>query len=121
MAQVEGVHQLHCLWVLWRDHHISSFPDEEDKRAARPAFYETHYEHCVDIIRQRLMCSADAGLITFRWVEGYDSPEPDFNTLHQCRSYAKLLEWNEENAPNVWVDDIKWKAPDDVVRLSRPP
>lgn len=122
MAQVEAVHQLHCLFALWKDHHIQYFEHELSQRAESPAYYETHYEHCVDIIRQRLMCTADPGMVTFRWVEGEDTlTEPDFNTLHYCRSFDGLLDWNKANAANVLVDDIKWMAPENAVRLPAPP
>jgi len=121
LAQVEAVHHLHCLYAIWRDHHLEYFPIDQNKKDTRPAFYERHYEHCVDIIRQRLMCTADPGLVTFRWVENEEIPEPDFNTKHMCRSYDDLLEWNRENAASVEVNDIRWRKPANAVMVPRPP
>ena len=37
--------------------------------------------HCVDMLRDALMCSADTGLITYHWIKGYSSPMQDFSTL----------------------------------------
>jgi hypothetical protein len=121
MAQVEGVHQLHCLYAIWRDHHLYYFPKDQHIKDTRPAFYERHYEHCVDIIRQRLMCTADSGLVTFRWVDGEEIPEPDFNTPHMCASYDKLLEWNKANEAILEVNDIKWKKPTGAVTVPTAP
>ena len=121
MAQVAVVHQLHCLHMVWRDHHLSYFPDEEAAREKRPGFYEAHYEHCVDMIRQRIMCTADTGLITFRWIEGKKGPEPDFNTEHQCRNIEATMDRTREMEASVPVDYIQWRKPDDAVMLSEPP
>lgn len=55
-------------------------------------------DHCVDILRQVVMCSADVTLITGVWVEGYPRLSADFNTQHKCRDYETLIEWNQENA-----------------------
>ena len=121
MAQLGVVHQLHCLHMIWRDHHLAYFPDEERARENRPGYYDAHYEHCVDMVRQRLMCTADTELITFRWIEGKNGPEPDFNTAHQCRSFEQTLEWNRGIEASIPVDEIKWRKPDDAVMLPVPP
>lgn len=112
---------MHCLHLIWRDHHLAYFPDDLKHKEDRPGYYETHYEHCVDIIRQRLMCSADPGLVTFRWIEGQAGPEPDFNTQHRCSNFDTLLKWNSQNKANVPVDEIMWRKPKDAVTLPRPP
>lgn len=121
MAQVEAVHQIHCLHFIWRDHHLAFFPEDKAKKDRAPEYYEAHYEHCVDALKQRLMCTADPGMVTFRWVEGHRGPEPDFNTDHKCRDYESLLEWNRDNAASVEVNDIRWEVPPDAVKLSVPP
>ncbi|CAG9953413.1 unnamed protein product [Clonostachys rosea f. rosea IK726] len=38
-------------------------------------------EHCVEILRQFVMCHADVGLVTAHWVRNINHPWPDFNTL----------------------------------------
>ena len=35
---------------------------------SKPETYRMHLEHCVDNLRQVLMCSADVGMITYEWV-----------------------------------------------------
>lgn len=46
--------------------------------------YERHYEHCIDFIRQALMCNFDPGILPFYWVSQRQQPTPDGNTLHKC-------------------------------------
>ncbi len=38
-------------------------------------------DHCVDMLRDVLMCHSDTGLIVYHWIKGYVSPMPDFSTL----------------------------------------
>jgi hypothetical protein len=65
------------------------------KIADLPDIEEAHLEHCVDVIRQRLMCTADASIVTFRWVKGLSTPYPNFHTQHMCNDYEGLLRWGE--------------------------
>ncbi|KAF2841968.1 hypothetical protein M501DRAFT_905644, partial [Patellaria atrata CBS 101060] len=54
-----------------------------------------HFENCVDVIRNRLMCTADSQLVTFRWIEKVSGPYPFFDTKRVCHDYEALLEWTE--------------------------
>lgn len=38
-------------------------------------------DHCVDMLRDVLMCNSDTGLITYHWIKGRLSPMPDFSTM----------------------------------------
>lgn len=120
---LEVTHQLHCLKKVWEDHHLEYYSAAATLKKDRPLFYEQHYEHCIDIIRQRLMCTADTGIVTFRWVKGVHGPYPDFNTAHQCRSWGDLMEFAHER--EVPLDnDYVWHnepADDDPSRLNSVP
>jgi hypothetical protein len=48
------------------------------------------------MLREKLMCDSDVGLITYNWVEGRNHPHPNFNTLHKCRDFAAVQEWTKE-------------------------
>ncbi|KAG1883827.1 hypothetical protein F4604DRAFT_1516758, partial [Suillus subluteus] len=50
-------------------------------------------DHCIEMIRQNIMCNADVKMITWDWVQGLDTPYPNFNTRHQCRNFEKILDW----------------------------
>lgn len=49
-------------------------------------------DHCADILRQKLMCDADASLITYNWIKNHYAPKPNFNVQHQCRNYNHILD-----------------------------
>ncbi|KAE9401368.1 hypothetical protein BT96DRAFT_773808, partial [Gymnopus androsaceus JB14] len=93
MASLEVVHQLHCLNML-RKYTYNDYYKEFDKAfTVDPEKFRTHLDHCVEILRQELMCIADVGVITYEWVDGWELPYPDFNTVHQCRNFEKVLDW----------------------------
>lgn len=56
----------------------------------------TRQDHCVEILRQVLMCNSDPQLITFHWVDGWPGPVPDFNTQHMCRDPEAMLAWAKQ-------------------------
>lgn len=42
---------------------------------------ELSLDHCVDMLRESIMCHGDTTLITYHWVQGYVDPVPDFSTV----------------------------------------
>lgn len=55
--------------------------------------------HCLDIVRQQLMCSVDIGVLGQVWFQpGDEKPEAyvDFNTQHKCRNFNAVRQWAEE-------------------------
>lgn len=50
-------------------------------------------DHCIDILRQFIMCSGDTGLITYTWEEGRNVPMPDFSTTKTCRNFDDIVTW----------------------------
>ncbi|KAI9640724.1 hypothetical protein NHQ30_011033 [Ciborinia camelliae] len=53
--------------------------------------------HCLDIIRQQLMCQVDTGVLGQVW---WDKSKPqafvDFNTEHKCKNFDAIRQWAEE-------------------------
>ncbi|KAF8877558.1 hypothetical protein CPB84DRAFT_1688693, partial [Gymnopilus junonius] len=98
MAALEVSHQLHCLNVLRKYVHFNYYRTVDPFFAeSKPETYRRHLEHCIDNLRQALMCTADSGMITFEWVRGFSTPYPDFNTRHRCRNFEKMIGWQNAN------------------------
>lgn len=51
-----------------------------------------HVDHCIDEIRQSLMCHADATLLVSDWVDGYPGPWPNFNVDHNCVNWDSVMQ-----------------------------
>jgi Mycotoxin biosynthesis protein UstYa len=111
---------------LWEDHHYRKYPELFPEHIAKmkelPEVMEHHYEHCVDSIRQRLMCTADDAVVTFRWVKDVPGPYPFFNTNHVCHDYEAMLGWTQARAANkAAIANYNFEKPANVVELSRAP
>jgi hypothetical protein len=99
-ANVEGLHHLHCLNLLrqslyynidyYRSQGKGAFLNEDH-------IVRYHVSHCLDIIRQQLMCTPDTGLLGKVWWD-VDHPKSfvDFNTEHKCKNFDTIRQWAEE-------------------------
>lgn len=79
-------HQLHCLNFLRFAYYPDSITDMP------PAEVILHRDHCLDYIRQAIMCNGDT---TFEFVT-----EVGINGMgvtHQCRDFEKLFSWAYEH------------------------
>ncbi|KAF2233441.1 hypothetical protein EV356DRAFT_448274 [Viridothelium virens] len=99
-------HQLHCLdgirhgyWAIYSaaitGHQIS---EEDIPFMSSPP----HIRHCIDLIRQSLMCQPD---LTVELKEKELGGVTGFGTEHQCRDWGELLNWLEEW--EGWAQDPK--------------
>jgi len=113
MASVELPHQLHCLNLLrkytYQDYYGSILGNELSDTSE---IIRQHLDHCIEVLRQVLLCNADPGLITWNWVVGRKLPWPDFNTNHICRNGEALLEYQKTNqatrSSKTSEGDIEW-------------
>ncbi|KAH8595064.1 hypothetical protein B0O99DRAFT_652245 [Bisporella sp. PMI_857] len=95
-ANVEGLHQLHCLNLLRQS---LFYNYNYYKGLGNGAFkndmhiLKLHISHCLDTIRQQLMCQVDIGFMGQIWIHPKE-PEPfvDFNTMHKCRDFEAIRE-----------------------------
>ncbi|KAK4158884.1 hypothetical protein QBC43DRAFT_348318 [Cladorrhinum sp. PSN259] len=90
----EFTHQLHCVNLLRKASHFkyayykAHDPDFRDNEET----FKVHLDHCVEMLRQFVMCHADVTIVTAHWIEQRAKPWPDFNTKHVCRDFEKVLD-----------------------------
>ncbi|KAL0948084.1 hypothetical protein HGRIS_010706 [Hohenbuehelia grisea] len=102
-------HQLHCLDLVRRGlgSIISTPGNVSHSRAetATPLKHELdalspkHLNHCIDSIRQSLMCQGDTSIVSWYQPEGAQKPQPRFDQPHTCRNFEKLREWAATRKP----------------------
>ncbi|MCJ1360131.1 MAG: hypothetical protein MMC33_010134 [Icmadophila ericetorum] len=97
MASVEALHQLHCLNTLRQATYVNYYQDKAEAWQDSPQILRYHLDHCIDNLRQKLMCDADAGILTYVWVKGHPMPFPDFSVQHKCRDFGALKDWVTEH------------------------
>lgn len=118
-VNVEGMHHLHCLNLvrkgLWYNYEYYkdlgewSFKNEEK-------ILQLHTSHCLDAIRQVLMCNADTGVLGQIWYDPEDTRTfPDFKTQHKCKNYDAIKQWalDHQAPPTDSLPEDYMRAPDD--------
>ncbi|KAI4247944.1 MAG: hypothetical protein L6R42_009450, partial [Xanthoria sp. 1 TBL-2021] len=118
-ATLEVFHQLHCLNFIREYTHKDYYESRSPSFTDSPEMVRIHVDHCIEILRQKLTCDADVGVITYNWVAVRDLPWPNFNVLHKCRNFEGVVEWSKKhNAP---YDGVPLRKPSWVKGLENPP
>ncbi|KAL6787359.1 hypothetical protein V8C43DRAFT_291397 [Trichoderma afarasin] len=94
---VAGFHQLHCLTQL-RSLIIKLHLDPAFS-ITDPTYY--HTMHCVDVIRQQILCHADGTLIYKRPQDKY----PGDGGIRTCNNFDALTKWTKEHAYISFPED----------------
>jgi len=92
MATLEVFHHVHCLdfirMYIFRDYYDTH--ENEDLRWK-------HVDHCIEVLRQSVMCHADISLLTWKWADVQEPPFADFHIKHECRNWDNILEWTKQH------------------------
>jgi hypothetical protein len=72
-------------------------------------------DHCIELLRQFVVCQGDVGLYTFQWLEQYPTPYPKFSTWHQCRNSDSIEAWITQGAAQTPANYTWPRVPGSVV------
>ena len=50
-------------------------------------------DHCIDVLRQHLMCAPDLNIYTFHWTKHSPVPFFDLNSNHKCIDWERFDSW----------------------------
>ncbi|KAF2108392.1 hypothetical protein BDV96DRAFT_692759 [Lophiotrema nucula] len=86
-------HQLHCVFMMMRIYSNLL----ENRRANLSSDYHSHYLHCVDYLRQGIMCSADLTMEPHGPADADDNGPLDgsWNGHHVCKDYSHVIPYLE--------------------------
>ncbi|CAG8955465.1 hypothetical protein HYFRA_00010332 [Hymenoscyphus fraxineus] len=88
---ITAIHELHCLKRLYQFMYPAyyfvniSAQEAEDNRM--------HNGHCIDILRQSIMCHADISPVTMRWGSAQPIPLGNFSSPHECTNWDGIESW----------------------------
>ncbi|KAH0330873.1 hypothetical protein KCU71_g40, partial [Aureobasidium melanogenum] len=77
---------------------------------------KVHYTHCLDILRQQIMCTADTGVFGQWWVKDI-GPFVDFNTKHKCKNFEDIRVWAEKKQVRDGEREVEFRMRIWTVRL----
>ncbi|KAM7185569.1 protein of unknown function (DUF3328) domain containing protein [Rhypophila sp. PSN 637] len=113
-AGLSVFHELHCLKRLkqytWREHYFPNITADEER------LNRLHTDHCLEILRQAVLCHADVSLFTLQWSEGSRQPRADFSQEHQCADFDAINAWAAErrvdaSKPGILTHPLFGKLP----------
>ncbi|KAF2206591.1 hypothetical protein CERZMDRAFT_52914, partial [Cercospora zeae-maydis SCOH1-5] len=87
-------HQLHCLKYL-RDL-IYDFDEGAVLPGGTNEYQLMHGDHCIDYLRQVLMCHGDLTPIRQHWEPSLHAYAAEQETVHQCRNFDQIWNWAAE-------------------------
>ncbi|TVY80567.1 Cyclochlorotine biosynthesis protein O [Lachnellula suecica] len=90
---VEVLHQLHCLDLLRQANHKMHYAPLGGDTSAPKHDLAGHTDHCIDALRQFVMCQGDTNVFAFRFPFNDGDPWPDYTTPRVCRNYEKIRRW----------------------------
>ena len=62
-------------------------------------------DHCIEALRQKLMCTPDVNVYSYHWLSTLDHPFTDFTTQHQCVNWSQFVGWLREQTVKHGVLD----------------
>jgi hypothetical protein len=69
-----------------------------------------HLAHCLETLRQSVMCYSDITPYAFRWIDGNPMPHREWDrSPHVCRNFEKIHDWAKD------IPDPVIHGPDEVV------
>lgn len=131
LAVLEAHHQMHCLDLLRQHSYHEYYAVHSSHYAmlyAEPKKLRFHLgklnypvnknakltavDHCIEMLRQVIMCNSDMHVITHDWVDRRTGAWPDFSVNHQCRDYEKLMSWIDGARLMTSNPAFKWMRPE---------
>ncbi|KAL9612841.1 MAG: hypothetical protein Q9167_002572 [Letrouitia subvulpina] len=119
MASLEVFHQLHCVNLVRQYTYKDYYQDKATSFEDPPDLLRIHVDHCLEILRQVVMCHSDLGVLTYNWVSIRTAPWPNFNTQHKCRDFEAVLGWGLKHQARSMGE--KWTHTAGAVVLPTPP
>lgn len=53
--------------------------------------------HCVEMLRNAVMCFGDVSLITYNWKPGHEAPKGSFKSMHSCQKWERIEDWRRQH------------------------
>ncbi|KAI0601982.1 hypothetical protein F4775DRAFT_603564 [Biscogniauxia sp. FL1348] len=118
VGALDMFHQIHCLNMLRLE--AFRYWDQAGERVLEwTEVHWIHLQHCTDMLMQHMLCNADAGFLTYNWMEQNLHPYPDMSVRKQCRDWRQLVDYRDSHGVNITAY-INWEKPEGVVELKQP-
>ena len=145
VVQLDVFHQLHCLnairKTLYPERYWNEFGEyyTTDRQRNYTSTAAKHYgkcclcfpiyvayaniarllDHCLDAIRQSIMCHGDVATVYWQWMPVRQQPLPRLEITHTCRDFDAIREWAKAHQLKGDETILQWRpGPEDTFKLS---
>jgi hypothetical protein len=100
LAYLSSHHMLHCLYLLHQSLHQEYYSQFSVVWKLAPERRLSHWDHCIETLRQYVTCDADTTVVTHDWYDEIDSPVPNQGNPRRCADWDAHFQWQlERQAP----------------------
>ncbi|KAI1777866.1 hypothetical protein F4818DRAFT_408156 [Hypoxylon cercidicola] len=90
---IEVFHQLHCLNLLRQNVYKDYYEPLGGDTSAPAKDLQGHLDHCIDALRQFVMCQGDISVFSFDFPFNDGDPWPNYSTPRTCRNFNSIKQW----------------------------
>lgn len=127
MAYLASHHHLHCLYLLHQSLHVDYYSTHSvvwlKQLDAKQRL--SHFDHCIEALRQYVTCNADTTVVTHQWYEDYPLPLPIQDNPRKCVDWDAHWQWQKDRqVPAPKSPILKPEDPNAILqplKPSRPP
>ncbi|KAI2637706.1 hypothetical protein GGS26DRAFT_544846 [Hypomontagnella submonticulosa] len=91
IGYLESLHMLHCVKRIYQSRHAEYYAGLQNSNA----FTTGHLDHCLEVLRQGIMCNADVAINTFFW-DAQGEIEANRTGPRKCTNWDRISEWADE-------------------------
>ncbi|KAK7947801.1 uncharacterized protein PG986_008687 [Apiospora aurea] len=97
-AGMEVFHQLHCLNYVRMYSYMDYYEAIDfDMLAESAEKRQEHKDHCIETLRQSLMCHPDLNIYSYHWVSRHDQAWANLESRHRCVDWDHFHDWAQSN------------------------
>ncbi|MCJ1358909.1 MAG: hypothetical protein MMC33_008909 [Icmadophila ericetorum] len=98
LAAVDVYHHLHCVKMIRQYLHPEYYNMPESLMVDKAE----HVDHCLDALRQELMCRAEVTFTTYEWLPDLPIPWAQLSYDHACVNFDAIHAWAATRAIDIF-------------------
>ncbi|KAJ0109998.1 uncharacterized protein J7T55_014800 [Diaporthe amygdali] len=124
LIELDVWHELHCLNDIRKVFYPEVYGGLEEVTwpngtINRDTDAFRHWDHCIDSLRQTIMCHADVAPIPFHVnVPDKKGIFPRLATTHTCRNFDRIQQWAKDNWAGAWDFNLNPEKADEIIAAS---
>ncbi|GAB7336037.1 hypothetical protein MBLNU13_g08854t2 [Cladosporium sp. NU13] len=92
-GRIDVFHHIHCLDALRKEAYFEHYYGERYPGGLNDTsdFHREHLSHCIYLLLQNVLCSANTDVYTHVWVDNLEHPWPDFENALDEKAFSELV------------------------------